>query len=409
MKIIEVANVDFSLRQFLLPLMREMRARGHEVIGSCAEGRFLDGPRAEGFRIVPIPFERRASPLAHWRAFRALVGLFREEKPDLVHAHMPISGFLARMAAWRAGVPRIACTCHGFWFNYPGNPARQAVGFLMEWLAARVTTVFLTVSDEEARDARRLWINRQAVSVRNGRDPAVFHPDPAARARLRAEMGVAEDQVVVVAVSRLVRHKGYPELAAAMRDMPDAELWVVGERLLSDRGGDMLTVLRDAGLGSRLRLLGYRTDVAAVLAAADIFVLPSHFEGLPMSVIEAMLTGLPVVATNIRGPREQVVTDVTGLLVPPGSVAPLAAALRRLADDPAARAAMGGAGRARAVELYDEAKVLARTLELLGVEDRILSAGYAAMAADKAREASAERWSEGLLRDVADDQAERDV
>jgi glycosyltransferase involved in cell wall biosynthesis len=370
MKIIEITNVDFSLRQFLLPLMREIRARGHEVIGACAEGQFLDVPRAEGFRIVAIPFERRASPLAHWRAFRVLVRLFRAEQPDLVHAHMPISGFLARIAAWWAGVPRIACTCHGFWFNYPGNPARRAVGFLMEWVAARVTTVFLTVSDEEARDARRLWIHRDAVSVRNGRDPSVFRPDPAARAQVRASLGVPEDRVVLVAVSRLVRHKGFPELAAAMREVPEAELWVVGERLPSDRGDDMLTLLRNAGLGSRLHLLGYRTDVAAILAAADIFVLPSHFEGLPMSVIEAMLTGLPVVASNIRGPREQVVPEVTGLLVPPGSVAPLAEALRRLTHDPATRATMGAAGRARAVELYDEAKVLARTLALLGIDDR---------------------------------------
>lgn len=373
MKVIEVTNVDFSLRQFLLPLMREIRARGHEVIGACSEGQFLNVPREEGFRIVPIPFERRTSPLAHWRAFQALIRLFREEKPDLVHAHMPISGFLARMAAWWTGVPRIACTCHGFWFNYPGNPARQAVGFLMEWLAARVTTVFVTVSDEEARDARRLWISRDAVSVRNGRDPAVFRPDPIARARLRAELGVPEDQVVIVAVSRLVRHKGYPELAAAMREVPDANLWVVGERLLSDRGEDMLNLLRNAGLGPGLHLLGYRTDVAAILAAADIFVLPSHFEGLPMSVIEAMLAGLPVVATDIRGPREQVLPEVTGLLVPAATVAPLAAALRSLTGDPTARAAMGASGRQRAVELYDEAKMLARTLELLGVEDRRLA------------------------------------
>jgi glycosyltransferase involved in cell wall biosynthesis len=368
MKIIEVTNVDFSLRQFLLPLMREIRARGHEVIGACAEGQFLNVPRDEGFRVVAIPFERRVSPMAHWRAFQALVRLFRDEKPDLVHAHMPISGFLARMAAWRAGVPRIACTCHGFWFNYPGNPARRLVGFLMEWIAARVTTVFLTVSDEEARDARRLGISRDAVSVRNGRDPALFHPDPAARARLRADMNVPEDRIVIVAVSRLVRHKGYPELAAAMHEVPYADLWVVGERLLSDRGEDMLSLLRNAGLGDRLRLLGYRTDVAAIMAAADIFVLPSHFEGLPMSVIEAMLTGLPVVASDIRGPREQIVPEVTGLLVPPATVEALAEALCRLVADPELRAAMGEAGRARAVELYDEAKVMARTMELLGVE-----------------------------------------
>ncbi len=370
MKIIEVTNVDFSLRQFLLPLLREMRDRGHEAIGACAEGQFLNVPRAEGFRVVPIPFERRLSPIAHWRAFRALVRLFREEKPDLVHAHMPISGFLTRLAARWAGVPRIAYTSHGFWFNYRGNLPRQAVGFLMEWLAARVTTVFLTVSDEEAADARRLGISHAAVSVRNGRDPASYHPDPVARARIRADLEVPEDRVVIVAVSRLVRHKGYPELAAAMLDVPEAELWVVGERLLTDRGEDMLSLLRNAGLGERLRLLGYRTDVAAVLAAADIFVLPSHFEGLPMSVIEAMLTGLPVVATAIRGPREQVVPEVTGLLVPAADANALAEALLQLVLDPAARAAMGAAGRVRAMEIYDEAKVLTRTMELLEIPDQ---------------------------------------
>ncbi len=367
MKIVEITNVDFSLRQFLLPLMRAARDRGHEVIGACADGKLLEIPRAEGFRVIALPLERRVSPLSHWRAFRALVALFRAEKPDLVHAHMPISGFLARMAAWWAGVPRIAYTCHGFWFNYAGNPPRQLIGFLMEWLAGRITNVFLTVSDEEAGDARRLWINRRAVSVRNGRDPSVFHPDPEARARIRAALGVPEDRVVVVAVSRLVRHKGYPELAAAMRDVPDAELWVVGNRLESDRGDDMEALLREAGLGDRLRLLGYRTDVAAILAAADIFVLPSHFEGLPMSVIEAMLTGLPVVATDIRGPREQVVPGVTGLIVPPREAPPLAGALRRLTADPALRAAMGEAGRTRALDLYVEEKVVIRTLDLLGL------------------------------------------
>src|SRR6202041_3482473 len=100
------------------------------------------------------------------------------------------------------------------------------------------------------------------------------------------------------------------------------------------------TAFATSSLGNRFRRLGYREDTAAVLAAADIFALPSHFEGLPMSVIEAMLTGLPVVATDISGPREQVVPDVTGLLVPPKRVPELAGALRRLAADAPLRGRM---------------------------------------------------------------------
>jgi glycosyltransferase involved in cell wall biosynthesis len=243
----------------------------------------------------------------------------------------------------------------------------MAIGYAMEWLAGRVTGVFMTVSEAEAHDARRLRIHRDAVAIGNGRDPARFRPDVGVRARVRAEMGVPEQQVVVLAVSRLVWHKGYPELASAMATLPAAELWVVGERLVSDRGPDMQALLLGAGLGARLRLLGYREDVADLMVAADIFVLPSRFEGLPMSVIEAMLSGLPVVAAEVRGPAEQVVPDETGLLVPPGDAAALTAALARLVGDAPLRARLGAAGRQRAVQRYDEAKVVSRTLHLLGL------------------------------------------
>jgi glycosyltransferase involved in cell wall biosynthesis len=365
-KIIEVTNVDFSLRHFLLPLMRGARARGHEVIGVCADGPLLADIRAEGFRLETPKLARSLSPLAQYRAFRALLALFRAEKPDLVHAHMPISGFLARMAARAAGVPHIAYTCHGFLFNQPAPWPRRAASLAMELIAGRVTHIFTTVSTEEAADARRLRIARNPVAIGNGRDPALFRPDPAARAKIRAELGIPDTGIVVTALSRLVRHKGYPELLAAMRDVP-ATLLVVGDRLPSDHGEDMEPYFANAGLGARLKRLGYRTDVPAILAASDIFVLPSHFEGLPMSIIEAMFSGLPVVATDIRGPREQVVQGETGLLVPPATVAPLAEALRRLAADPAARARMGQAGRGRAMALYDEATVVARTLDVLGL------------------------------------------
>jgi glycosyltransferase involved in cell wall biosynthesis len=365
MKIIEITNVDFSLRHFLLPLMRALRDHGHEVIGVSAEGPLLDVARAEGFRIAPMPFARSLSPRAQWRAFRALVAFLRAEKPDIVHGHMPISGFLARLAARAAGVPKVAYTCHGFLFNQPGRLPRRALAFALEWIAGQLTDIHMTVSTEEAQDARRLWINRSSTPIGNGRDPARFHPDPAARARIRAALGVAPDRVVVIVVSRLVRHKGYPELLAAMRDV-DAELWVVGERLASDHGADMEPYFQASGLGPRLRRLGYRDDIPALLQAADIFTLPSHFEGLPMSIIEAMLTGLPVVATAIRGPREQVIDGETGFLVPPATVAPLSEALRRLAENADLRTQLGEAGRARALAHFDEAAVLTRTLALLG-------------------------------------------
>ncbi|MBE7209695.1 MAG: glycosyltransferase family 4 protein [Gluconacetobacter diazotrophicus] len=367
MKILEVANVDFSLRHFVLPLMRELRERGHEVVGASADGPLLADLRAEGFRIEALPLARSLSPRAQLRAFRSLLELIRRERPDMVHAHMPISGALARLAARLCRVPVVAYTCHGFLFNQPGSRRRRWFGFAVEWAAGRLTDRYLTVGEEEAADARRLRIHRRAIAAGNGRSPSVFRPDPDARARIRATLGVPDGRVVVAILSRLVRHKGHPELLRAMEQVPDAELWVVGDRLPSDHGATLDDAFRRAAavLGPRLRRLGYRTDTAAILAAADIFALPSQFEGLPMSVIEAMLCGLPVVATAIRGPREQVVPGETGLLVPPFAVDPLAAALRRLAADPALRRRLGDAGRNRALARYDESRVLARTASLL--------------------------------------------
>ncbi|MFT8978264.1 glycosyltransferase family 4 protein [Gluconobacter oxydans] len=367
MKILEITNVDFALRQFLLPLMRELRDAGHDVQGACAEGSHLEPVRAEGFTVHGVPMARSFSPVAQYKAFVALVRLIRREKPDLVHGHMPISGILARFAARLCGVRVVAYTCHGFLFNQPGSWRRRTLSLILEWAAGRITDLYMTVSREEARDARRLHLNRNPIAIGNGRDPKRYHPDPETRARLRRELGVPEDRPVVIVVSRLVRHKGHPELLRAMEDVPEAELWVVGERLPSDHGADLTAAFACARdrLGPRLRMLGYREDVPELLRAADVFALPSHFEGLPMSVIEAMLTGLPVVATDVRGPREQVLDGKTGFLVPPGLSTPLARALRALTQDTALRQKMGAAGRQVALEAYDERHILKHVVALM--------------------------------------------
>ena len=183
MKIIEVTNVDFSLRHFLLPLMRALRARGHEVVGMCAEGRLLEEVPRRGVSDRRGAIRAQLSPLAHAKAFRDLVRLLRAERPDLVHAHMPISGFLARLAARLAGVPRVAYTCHGFLFNQPGSLPRRAVGLAMEWIGGRITDIFLTVSDRRRRRTRAGCTSFATPSPSAmAATRQCFRPDAAARA-----------------------------------------------------------------------------------------------------------------------------------------------------------------------------------------------------------------------------------
>ena len=374
MKIAQLCAVDFTLYHFIAPLMRGLRVAGHDVIGICADGPWAKKLRAEGFRIEPVPFSRSFDLCAHTRAYRRLVRLLRAEGADLLHVHTPIAALIGRFAGRRAGVPRIVYTAHGFYFHerMPGWKAAPFVA--LEWLGGRKTDLLMTQSAEDAALARRLGLCRtgRIEAIGNGADPAIFHPAPAgdtARETLRTELGVADDAIpVILAAGRLVAEKGFPELFDALRNV-EARLWVAGERLPSDHAGSVAAAIAlvgaDPDLRARVRFLGHRTDMAALYRAADLYVLASHREGMPRSIVEAMLTGLPVVATDIRGSREEVIDQETGMLVPVADASTLAEALSRLASDSALRASMGAAGLARAREIFDENKIIARQIKLM--------------------------------------------
>lgn len=373
MKILQVCAVDFTLYHFLVPLVRGMSDAGHEVVAACGDGPLAARVRAEGIRVEAVPFARSLFGLRrHWRAYRSLLGLLRRERFDMVHVHTPVAALIGRIAARRAGVGRIVYTAHGFYFHEHMPGWKRGLFVALEWLGGRFTDVLFTQAEEDAATARRLNLCRGRIieAIGNGVDTNRFRPPETTAEKIanRASFATPPDAVVIAVVGRLVAEKGYRELFEAMRQV-DAVLWVIGERLATDHAQDVgveIDAARDDPvLGTRIRMLGQRTDVETILQGADIFVLPSHREGMPRSIIEAMMTGLPVVATDIRGSREEVINDETGLLVPVRNAGALAEALNRLVADGDLRQRMGAAGRARAHDLYDENKVIARQLRSL--------------------------------------------
>lgn len=354
--------------------MRAQRDSGHEVVGVCARGKLAAKVEAEGFRVIDAPIRRSRNPVALWRAYRALRDLFAAERFDMVHAHTPVAALAGRPAAKRAGVGRVVYTAHGFYFHEHMAWPLRAAHVALEWFGGRFTDVLFTQAAEDADTARALGLCKGGIveAIGNGSDPARFRPAATGedtRARIRAELGSPHAAPAFVMIGRLVAEKGYPELFRAMRAVPDAELWVVGERLASDHAE---SIERDiaaipAELAPRIRFLGYRADVPDLLRAADAFVLPSHREGMPRSIVEAMLTGLPVIATDIRGSREEVLDGETGLLVPVRDEKTLGAALAELAANPELRARLGAAGLRRARALYDERLVVERQMRALGL------------------------------------------
>jgi glycosyltransferase involved in cell wall biosynthesis/ribosomal protein S18 acetylase RimI-like enzyme len=377
-RVAHITTIDLTLRSLLLGQMRRLRDEGFEVVGISAPGPWVDDLRAEGFRHIPWPSATRSwDPGADLRAARELVSILRRERFDLVHTHNPKPGILGRVIARAVGVPRVVNTVHGLYATPEDRAARRVPVLAVEAIASRFSDLELYQSEEDLSWAKRVRVVRsgKAVLLGNGTDLSEFSPDRIGQARrteIRAELGIARDAVVVGAVGRLVAEKGYRELLVAAADVrrrhPGARFLIVGAP--DPEKADSITEAETRAAGSAAVFAGWRTDVADLMGAMDVFVLPSWREGVPRSAIEAAAAGLPLVVTDIRGCREVVRDGIEGILVPVRDPERLAAAIDRLVSDPKLRAQMGTAARRRAEDRFDERRVsdivVERYLELLG-------------------------------------------
>jgi glycosyltransferase involved in cell wall biosynthesis len=284
----------------------------------------------------------------------------------VLHAHNPKPGLYGRIVGRLAGVPIVVNTVHGLYAAPDDRLAKRLLVYGLEAVAARFSDAELVQNPEDLALLRRYRISPKAQLLGNGVDLTRFDPDrvPAdRRARLRAELGVRDDQVVVGTVGRLVREKGYPELFAAMEALarvePDRYVLVCVGGDDPEKADRLPPELLEAARTGGVRLLGHRDDVDELLSAFDVFVLASHREGFPRAAMEAAAMGLPIVATDIRGCREVVEPGVNGTLVPMRDAAALAAALMALVD-PARRAQWGRASRDVAERRFDERDVVRR-------------------------------------------------
>lgn len=368
MRILQVCAVDFTAFHLLRPLLHASRDAGFDTEFACADGPWAARLRAEGFAHRAVPITRSVAPYRQLVAIAHLARSLRADPVDLVHTHTPVGGFVGRAAAlaWRGPVVH---SFHGLPLRGARPSATERLFLASERLLARRTAYFFTQARDDGPRAVELGIARAAdlMVIGNGVDLSRFAPDSATRARVRSALGLPQDAIVVCTVARLVREKGLLDLADAARFGSDARLHylIVGDALESDRTSvvaelDAHPVV--ATLGVRWRRLGHRSDVEQLLRASDIFILPSYREGLPRSIIEAMATALPVIATDIAACRELVRGGETGLLVPVANSSRLEAAIGQLAAGVDVRQRMGARAREIAVAEHDERVVVARQL-----------------------------------------------
>jgi len=293
---------------------------------------------ATGARVVYFSAKKLYDPVR----FVRLINFLRHEKFDIVHTHLPSSNVLGTIAGRLAGIPVISAirNSHDDTWGHLSVFLQKLETFTLCYLSHQVMAVGHATA---AAQQHRLG-NKQITPVPNAlRVTPPLLSDK--RNQIRTELVGDATQPLLISTGRLVPQKGYGDLLTAFAEVhkrhPEAVLVIAGEGPLHNELTDRITTL---GLKGYINLLGFRNDVPLLLGASDIFVSSSHWEGLSVSILEAMAAGLPVVATNVSD-TPQVVVEGTGHVVPPHEPTLLADALCSLLSNPSQRHSFGSAAR----------------------------------------------------------------
>jgi glycosyltransferase involved in cell wall biosynthesis len=323
----------------LLDLAFRAQADGHTVeVLVGGNGLYAELLRDRGLTVVNLRYlVRPIKPHLDALAVLECWSAFRRFKPDIVHLHSTKAGLVGRVSAKLAGLP-VVFTAHGWAFT-EGIPERSRnFAAFLEKCAARLSSAIICVSEYDRQLALRMGVGNAMLLTRihNG------VPEVSAEHRsIPSRIGGLR----IICVARLDAQKDHPLLLDALAMIEDLP-WVL--ELIGD--GPLTQEVRqktlDLGLADRVEFSGLCDDVSSRLARSDVFVLASGWEGLPLSILEAMRAGLPVVASDVGGVSESVTDEVTGFLIPKGDKTTLANRLMRLLSDAALRRKMGLAGRA---------------------------------------------------------------
>jgi glycosyltransferase involved in cell wall biosynthesis len=309
----------------------------------CAPG----GPLVEKLKKSSIKvhqinsLKRDFSPIQDLKCLFQLYSLIRRGKYQIVHCHSTKAGILGRIAAWLARVPKIYFTVHGWGFyNEQEYGWAQRILILAERLCARFSTKIICVSENDLKQglARKIAPEGKLLVIRNG----VRVESHGRTGKLRMEIKAGEDEVVFGMVARLCAQKNpllFLEAAKKVLEKNNSCHFVlIGDGPLYE---ECLEFIAKNNLEGKAHLLGFRGDARLLYPDFDVFVLSSNFEGLPLTIIEAMFAGLPIVATMVSGVPELVFPERNGFLTIPGNPEDLAKKMLLLAEDASLRKKMG--------------------------------------------------------------------
>lgn len=370
-RIFELSAVDITLYKFVLPLMRELRHHGFDIVCGARDFGYLDKIDKEGFKTYDIALSRNLNPIALLKSFFQLVRVLKKEEIDILHVHTPIASFIGRLAAFFAKVDIKVYTVHGF-------VLQPKIFYYVEKFMARTLTDYMFTVNQEDFDmaVRNKFIPAdKALNINSvGIDTEHFDPgkvSETAKDQLREVLIIKKGVPVIGYVGRIVKSKGVLDLVhafAEIRKTVDCQLLLVGPWDLDERSDDVIIqdvhrIICENRLEQDVLLPGHREDIAELLSIMDIFVLPSYREGMPVSLLEAMAMEKAVIGTNIRGIREEITVE-SGLIYESKDVNGLKKHMAFYLNNVEKAAMMGKNARQRVLNDFSMNKVIEKQMKI---------------------------------------------
>src|SRR3989344_1940617 len=370
LKVCHIANIDITVGFLLMSQLKFLINQGYSVYAVCAKGKMVKDIESQGIRVKTIEIKRKLfSPISDTIAFLKLYFYFKKEKFDIVHTHAPKPGLLGQLAAKLAGVPVIINTIHGLYFTEKSSWLKRKFYILAEKIAALCSTLIFSQNKEDISTMikEKIAPAEKIKYLGNGIDINKFNIgkyDGAFILKKKKELGLDVNVKIIGTVGRLVQEKGYFELFEAMKEVlkkyPNSLLLVVGPNEPSKKDAFDPSVVKNYGIEKNVVFLGERKDVDEIYPIMDIFILASHREGFPRSVIEAMAMQRPIIVTNIRGCREEIDNGINGIMIPVKSPDSITKEIIFLLDNPSTAVAFAKSARKKAVDNFNEEIVFSR-------------------------------------------------
>lgn len=357
-----LATTDNMIWQFLLPHIKYLQSQGNVVECVCAKTGFWFDELKDKYNLVchEIPFKRNPFNFSTFKQFKQLKKLQKQEQYNLIYCQQAVGGVMGRLLAKKFKLPCIY-TAHGFSFCKGNSGLKNFIYRSIEKYLSKYTTALITMNDYDYNEAKKFKAKKVYKISGIGFNADKYEKPAISKEEIKKELNL-KDEFVILTVAEFIKRKNFDTMLKTIAELKNENI----KFLICGRGKEEKEILNQIdvlGIKEKVNILGYRKDINNIMTAADVFFLPSHQEGLTLSIIEAMNFGLPVITSNVRGNQDLIDDGKNGFVCEQNDYQEFAQRIRKLMSDKTLMSKMSTSSKTKSKN-YDIKNVLKELSEI---------------------------------------------